>query len=164
MTSHRIVPIAEEHIEGFRAAVDSVARERRYLAMVQAPPLGDVRDFVLGNIAADVPHFVAIAGGEIVGWCDASPKPRETLKHSLVLGMGVVHPFRAQGIGAQLLEAVLNKAKQKGFARVELTVRVDNDRAKKLYEKCGFTVEGLCRRYMCIDGEYKDSYLMALLY
>jgi RimJ/RimL family protein N-acetyltransferase len=164
MTPHRIVPIAEEHVEGFRAVFDSVARERRYLAMVEAPPIQEVRKYVAGNIAADVPHFVALAGEEIVGWCDASPKPRETLKHSLVLGMGVVHPYRARGIGSDLLEAVLRKAKQRGFARVELTVRVDNDPAKKLYTKFGFAVEGLCRRYMFVDGEYKDSYLMAVLY
>jgi len=29
-----VVPIAEEHIEGFTAALDSVARERKYLALV----------------------------------------------------------------------------------------------------------------------------------
>ena len=28
--NYRIVPIAEEHIEGFHAAVDSVSREREY--------------------------------------------------------------------------------------------------------------------------------------
>ena len=33
--SWRIVPIAEEHIEGFGQAIDSVARERRYLALLE---------------------------------------------------------------------------------------------------------------------------------
>jgi hypothetical protein len=31
-----VVPIAEEHIEGFTAALDSVARERKYLARPRA--------------------------------------------------------------------------------------------------------------------------------
>ena len=35
----RIVPITLEHVEGFHAALDAVSRERRWLAMVEAPPL-----------------------------------------------------------------------------------------------------------------------------
>ena len=34
----RVMPIAEEHIPGVRAALDSVARELRYLAFLEAPP------------------------------------------------------------------------------------------------------------------------------
>jgi len=132
--------------------------------MVEAPPLQDVRTYVLGNIASGVPHFVALAGAEVVGWCDVAPKPRATLKHSAVLGIGVARSYRGRGIGIQLLEATLRAAKAAGLTRIELTVRVDNEKAKRLYEKLGFAVEGVCRRHMLVDGEYKDSYLMALLY
>jgi hypothetical protein len=48
--ANQIVPIAEEHIPGFRAAVDVVAREKKYLAFLAAPPLEEVTRFVLGNI------------------------------------------------------------------------------------------------------------------
>ena len=41
-----MVPIADEHIAGFREAVDVVARERKYLAFLEAPPLDDVRRFL----------------------------------------------------------------------------------------------------------------------
>ena len=34
----RIVPIAEEHIDGFRAAVDSVAREGGFSLFSRHPP------------------------------------------------------------------------------------------------------------------------------
>ena len=63
----------------------------------------------------------------------------------------------------QLLEATLRQAKEAGLTRIELTVRVDNENAKRLYEKFGFAVEGLCRRQVLIDGRYIDSYLMARL-
>jgi hypothetical protein len=36
------MPIAEAHISGFRAALDSVARELRFLAFLEAPPLEGV--------------------------------------------------------------------------------------------------------------------------
>ena len=159
-----VVPIAQEHVEGFRAALDSVAREQRYLAMLEAPPMEEVTRFVKEGIASGMPQMVAIADGRIVGWCDVWRKPRATLKHSGVLGMGVLERHRGRGIGKALMGAALQAAKEKGFSRVELTVRVDNPRAKKLYEQFGFAEEGLCKRHMCINGEYADSYLMAVLY
>ena len=159
-----VVPIAEEHIEGFTAALDSVARERRYLARFEAPAAEDVRKYVRENIAKRVPHFVAVGDGSVIGWCDIARKPQPAFAHSGVLGMGVVSDFRGQGIGRALLNATLQAAKSIGISRIELTVRVDNERAKRLYESGGFVVEGLCRGHMRVDGEFQDSWLMALLH
>ena len=159
-----IVPIAAGHIEGFHAALDSVARERRYLAMLEAPSLDEVTRFVKEGIAVGTPQMVAIAEERIVGWCDVWRKPRAALTHSGILGMGVIESCRGRGIGKALMGATLQAAKERGFTRIELSVRVDNPRAKRLYEQFGFTEEGLSRRHMCIDGNYTDSYLMAVLY
>jgi hypothetical protein len=63
-----IVPIAEDHIDGFRAVVDSVARERRYLALLEAPPPEESRKFVAENIRKRCPHYVALGcwpGGRV---------------------------------------------------------------------------------------------------
>ena len=163
-TAFRVVPIAEEHIPGFRAAVDSVARELRYLLLLEAPPLESTREFVKGNIAGGAPQFVAIADDKIVGWCDVTLKPRTSQAHCGMLGMGVIEPYRGRGIGKALMEATLKAARAKGLTRVELTVREDNGPAKKLYEAFGFVEEGICRRHIRINGKYVDSYYMALLY
>lgn len=162
--NHRVVAIAEEHIDGFRAALDSVAREHRFLALLEAPPLEAVREFVRENIRSGHPQFVALAEGMVVGWCDVVPKARPALRHSGVLGMGVVGTHRGRGIGTALIDATLKAARAGGLARIELTVRTDNDRAKALYERFGFVVEGVCRRHMRIHGAYQDSFLMATLY
>ena len=58
-----IVPIEEGHIEGFHRALDFVARERRYLSFLEAPPLESTRAFVLDNIKRGRPEFVAVVGG-----------------------------------------------------------------------------------------------------
>jgi RimJ/RimL family protein N-acetyltransferase len=159
----RIVPIRDEHIASFYAVLDEVARERRYLAMTQAPPLEDVRAFSKRMMDAGLPRLVALVGDEAVGWCDLDVKLRETLKHTAILGMGIARAQRGRGIGLRLMEATLDAARNKGLTRIELMVRVDNERAKKLYDKVGFVVEGLCRRYMLVDGQYYDGYLMAAL-
>ena len=46
MTEVRIVPTADEYAEGFHQCLDSVARERRHLAFLEAPPLDAVRGFM----------------------------------------------------------------------------------------------------------------------
>ena len=159
----QILPIAEEHIPGFHAAVDSVARERRYLAMLEAPPIAESTEWARNNIEKGNPQFVALAGGKVVGWCDVFPEKRETMAHGGVLGMGIVEGYRGKGIGTALMRAPLEKAKKAGFTRVELTVREDNLRAKALYEKVGFQVEGVKRKAGLFDGKYYDLILMGLL-
>ena len=51
--------IAAEHVEGFHRALDQVARERKYLAFLEAPAVGETREFVTNNIAKGYPQFVA---------------------------------------------------------------------------------------------------------
>src|SRR5688572_13638583 len=136
----------------------------RYLAVFEAPPPRDVQAFVLHNIPARVPQFVALEEGPVVGWCDVLPRPQPALRHTGVLGMGVVSAWRGHGIGSRLLQVAVQAAWQREMTRLELTVRVDNERARRLYERFGFTVEGRCRRHMRMNGRYEDGYLMALLH
>ena len=48
----QIVPIGRVHLAGFHAAVDSVAKERRYLAMLEAPSFTRTRRLVLDSLRA----------------------------------------------------------------------------------------------------------------
>jgi len=50
MASVEIVPITQDHIESFHRSLDFVARERRYLAFLEAPPFESTQAFVLNNI------------------------------------------------------------------------------------------------------------------
>ena len=158
-----IVPIEEGHIEGFHRALDLVARERRYLAFLEAPPPESTRAFVLDHIKHGHPQFVALSAGEVVGWCDITPKDRPTYAHGGVLGMGLLPPFRGQGIGADLIRRSFDAARAFGLHRVELTVRENNTSAVKLYRKVGFEVEGLLRDAVQVDGAYENVILMAVL-
>ena len=50
-----------------------------------------------------------------------------------------------------------------GLKRVELTVRSDNDRAIRLYERVGFVREGERRNAVLLDGIYKNILMMAIV-
>ncbi len=158
-----IVPIGRAHLAGFHAAVDSVAKERRYLAMLEAPSFTRTRRLVLDSLKAGAVHVVAVAAGEVIGWCDLRPKTAPTLRHSAVLGMGIVAAYRGQGIGSRMLAATLELAWARGIRRAELNVRSDNAPAIALYRRFGFVDEGTCRNYICIDGVDYDALLMARL-
>ncbi len=64
----QIVPITEEQVKGYHACLDMVARERRYLAMVEAPELEASRLWIVANIAKNAPYYVALYQGQVIGW------------------------------------------------------------------------------------------------
>lgn len=158
-----IVPIAEEHIEGFHAVLDAVAREKCYLAMLEAPPLEATHRFVAGAISGAFIQHVAVENGRVVGWCDVIIRERETMRHGGALGIGIAPSHRDQGLGARLILSVLEAARARNLTRIALHVRADNTRAIRLYERLGFRHEGRLVRDIRVDGVDHDSLAMALL-
>jgi ribosomal protein S18 acetylase RimI-like enzyme len=158
----QVIPISEEHIDGFRNCLDIVARERLYLAQVNAPSLEIVNEFIKTNIKNHIPQYVAITGNEIIGWCDVTPLKSVGFTHCGELGMGVHPQFRRKGIGEQLVIKTINTSKEIGLERIELEVYKSNIPAIKLYEKIGFKKEGLKIKGRKIDGKYDDVIEMAL--
>ncbi|MBD3205520.1 GNAT family N-acetyltransferase [Candidatus Bathyarchaeota archaeon] len=158
----RIVPISEEYVESFHCCLDSVAREKIYLAGVKARPLDSTKEFVLNNIKQGYPQYIALEGDRVVGWCDIIPMKGIDFNHCGVLGMGVHKSYRRKGIGSALLEATLIGAKEFGLERVELEVYTSNKVAIRMYEKYGFEFEGIKRRARKLEDMYFDIQIMAL--
>ena len=156
-----VVPIRTAHLSGFRACMDSVAKEKRYIAMLKAPPLARVREFVTVNIERGTPQFVALDHRVVVGWCDVIAHRRPGFMHGGTLGMGVRATHRRRGIGSRLLSAALAAAAKVGLLRVELEVYSSNAAAIALYERFGFVREGRKVNARLLDGEFEDLLLMA---
>lgn len=159
-----IVQISDQHAIGFHACLDAVARERRYLAQIEAPPLESMLGFVRSSVSKDAAQFVALDADAIVGWCDVFPAWPPAIQHCGSLGMGVLAAYRGRGIGRQLMSTTLAHARRKGITRVELEVRADNAAAIRLYESMGFTHEGRKPCGMRFDGVYFDSLMMGLVW
>lgn len=155
--------IRHEDVAGFHDCLDAVARERRYLAQVEAPPPESVRRFVVENIEKGLPQFVARDAGQVVGWCDVLPRPHPGMMHCGALGMGLLPAYRGRGVGRRLLEATLADARAQGIVRVELEVMETNSAAIRLYQRAGFQHEGRKRRARILDGRAEDILGMALL-
>jgi ribosomal protein S18 acetylase RimI-like enzyme len=158
-----VVPIASEHAAGFHACLDTVAKERRYLAKIEALPLERVQEFVERSVADDAVQFVALHGSTVIGWADVFAHSPSAISHCGALGMGLLPDYRGQGLGRVLLNACIAKSAAKGLTRIELEVREDNDRAIRLYERAGFLVEGRKRNSMRLGGIYFNTLIMGLL-
>ena len=158
----QIVPMTEQHFEGYYSCMDVVARERRYLGFLEAPELEASRRWVLSNIKKDAPCFVAVDNEIVVGWCDIQLRTTPGFTHRGELGMGLLPKYREKGIGVKLMTAALRKAGELGLERVELKVFASNTRARRLYEKFGFVLEGQKKEARKLDGVYDDVVEMAL--
>lgn len=158
-----VAPIEPEHIESFHCALDTVARERKFLTLLEALPLPQTHEFVMNNIKSGNRQFVALAEGEVVGWCDVRRHFFPAHAHRGTLGMGVVPAYRGRGLGARLINSTLEAAFGVGFVRIELDVHADNARAIALYDRVGFVREGIIRDAVFVDGEDRDAFTMALI-
>ena len=152
----------EKYFESFHKALSSVAKERLYIEMIEAPPLINVAEFQRGLIAKNGPVYYAVKEDRVIGWCDVFPEDNPRQNHRGSLGMGLLPEFRGKGIGAQLLKACLAHAKTFGLEKVELNVYTTNTAAIALYKKIGFVQEGHIKKYRKLDGVYYDCLLMAM--
>ena len=159
----RIESTSIEHVDGFWRAVDSVARERKYLIFTEGPEIAKTRQFVADIIEKKWTQFLALNDEEeVVGWCDVVRFDNDGFAHCGRLGMGVITGYRGMGIGHRLLEVTIDAAFAKGIERIELEVYGSNHAAFALYKKFGFEVEGRKVKARFIDGAYDDSILMVL--
>jgi L-amino acid N-acyltransferase YncA len=155
--------IREEDVDGFRAAVDLVARERKHLALLQAPPVEQVRAFVRRNIENGYPQIIAMPEDKVVGWCNVPPASRVVSAHVGDLFMGLLPEWRSKGLGERLLRHAIQAADNFGFLRIELGVFSTNAPAASLYRKVGFVEEGTKSKAILIDDVFHDEIIMARL-
>lgn len=157
---YHIARIEEKDIQGFRDALDKVARERKYLLWDKAPELSVSAAFVKANIARNYPQYVAFCDDKIVGWVDIIPNAQAFAKHRGTLGIGIIDGYRKRGIGTALIEAASQHAKSIGIEKVELGVREDNKNAELLYKKLGFVTYGIRINAIKIGETYYNEILM----
>jgi len=85
-----------------------------------------------GNFLAYAPDLGAAPAG-IVGGFETGPGTIE------LVSLWVRPQARGHGIGQALVQAVIGWARARGISRVHLWVAENNDHARLLYERCGFS-------------------------
>ena len=106
--------------------------------------------------------LAAFLDGELVGNCGVNAMSDHfKMRHRASLGISIKKKAWGLGLGTLLMEKALEQAKENGFTQVELGVFADNDRARYLYRKLGFTEMGCIPKAFCLkDGTYRDEVQM----
>jgi ribosomal protein S18 acetylase RimI-like enzyme len=158
-----IRPVAIGDVEGVRACVGAVGAEGVHLAFTEPFTVTETALYIARLIDGGYPNAVALAEGEVIGWCDIMPKAGGVHRHVGVLGMGVAKPHRGCGIGLRLIRAALEAARSR-WEQVELSVYATNLPAQSLYRKVGFVERGRLPKGRKANGRYDDVILMSILF
>ncbi|WP_229051701.1 GNAT family N-acetyltransferase [Aeromicrobium sp. Leaf350] len=108
-------------------------------------------------------HLVAVVDDAVVGYVGLrAVGPSPSHDHVLqISGFGVTPSAQGRGVGRALVEAALERARGRGARKVTLAVLGHNAVARRLYERCGFEVEGVLRAEYRLGGADVDDVLMA---
>jgi ribosomal protein S18 acetylase RimI-like enzyme len=107
--------------------------------------------------------LVAEIDGTVAGYV-ALRRPTHLPSHAHVLevaGLAVSPLHQRLGVGEVLVRGVIDEAAARGARKLSLRVLAPNAGARRLYERCGFVLEGVLRGEFLLDGEYVDDVLMA---
>jgi GNAT superfamily N-acetyltransferase len=102
----------------------------------------------------------AFDGDVLIGIGGITREARDKLEHKALLwGMFVAPEAAGRGVGKAIVEALIQEAQ--GFVRsLHLTLVANNERARLLYERCGFTIYGREPQSVRQGDTYVDELLM----
>ena len=113
----------------------------------------------------DTAMMVAVVDGIVAGNCAVNGVGnKRKILHRCSLGIALKKDFWGLGIGTEMLTYAFELAKQIGYEQMELEVVCGNERAVRVYEKCGFCETG--RHFRALkydDGTYRDELIMSRL-
>lgn len=108
----------------------------------------------------------AFVDNQLAGIVGLAFEPWEDAQHKATLfGLYVPQTMRGQGLGEQLVQAVLSLAEDEPDIKVvELTVSANSDAALALYRRCGFEQSGLEDCAIRVGEAYYDRVHMRRLF
>jgi ribosomal-protein-alanine N-acetyltransferase len=100
--------------------------------------------------------------GELVGRISLGGISRGALQNAY-LGYGVDIDHGGRGIATKAVKLAVGVAfEELGLHRVQAAVVPENVASARVLEKAGFREEGLARRYLFLDGQWKDHRMFAV--
>ena len=110
------------------------------------------------------PVLVAEVSDSIAGWASLNTfNARPAYQYVADLSIYLARPWRGQGLGSRLLQALLPLARELGYHKIVLSAFPTNTAGMRLYERQGFTTVGIYKEMGLVDGHWVDTILMEKL-
>lgn len=107
--------------------------------------------------------FVIEYDGEIAGQLNVSSITWGSVS-SATIGYWVAERFAGRSITPTAVALATDYCfSQLGLHRMEICIRPENDASLRVVEKLGFRYEGLRRRFIHINGDWRDHFCFALI-
>lgn len=105
--------------------------------------------------------LVAEANEKIIGFSRFEGNKLKRSSHKVEFGVCVLKEFWGHGIGKYFLKESIQWADSNHIKKITLNVLETNEKAKNLYEKLGFEVEGILKKDKLLsDGNYYNTIIM----
>jgi L-amino acid N-acyltransferase YncA len=109
----------------------------------------------------DEHRFVAERGGRVIGWIALSPVSRRPCYAGIAeISVYVAESARGDGVGADLLAAVVESAERDGLWMLQTSVFPENEPSLALLRRFGFRTVGTRERIGRLHGVWRDTVLV----
>ncbi|WP_353807169.1 GNAT family N-acetyltransferase [Agromyces sp. SYSU T00194] len=124
---------------------------------------GSIRNLLAHARAGSALPFLIEESGALVGQLNVSSITYGSVS-SATIGYWVVQRSAGRGITPTAVALATDHCFfELGLHRMEICIRPENQASLRVVEKLGFRYEGLRRRYIHIDGDWRDHFCFALV-
>lgn len=110
-----------------------------------------------------ITRFGGFAGGDLAGLAGLQIRSGLKEQHKAYLfSMYVDAAHRGTALARRLVDAVIAGAREQAAVVIHLSVTMGNAPAQRFYRRMGFSVYGIERRSLKVNGVFHDEELMAL--
>jgi len=108
----------------------------------------------------DIGRLVMRDGETILGWAALSPvSKRHVYRGVAEVTVYVSENAQGQGIGRELLEALIDESEKNGIWMLQASIFPENVASVQLHLRCGFREVGRRERIAMLNGVWRDTLL-----
>lgn len=149
-------------IPAITAIYDHAVRHGTATFEIEAPDEAEMRRRMDALLGGGFPYFVADTGGTVAGYAYAGAyRARIAYRHTVEDSIYLAPASQRQGVGAQLLAALIHESEKRGFRQM-IAVIGDSDNAGSIavHARAGFEMTGTFRAVGFKFGRWLDTVLM----
>lgn len=106
-------------------------------------------------------RLAAVRDGQVIGWAALSPVSKRVVYAGVAeVGIYVAPAFQRQGVGTQILQALIMASEEAGIWTLQSRIIAANTASLRLHVGCGFREVGIQERIGKLHGVWHDTIML----